>query len=589
MQNQTERVFFDGTIKCLKYLIKNKFLDLKNLPILTQDEKYLFRLLEKYSNRLDITDVILDIEEPTLRVMLIEYPHLISEVLEDNELASHLIGRAMVKNGITDLASFLEKVDDGKNSIEVDKDKNSKEAMKCKILYLGLMIKNRKMQIPRTATDIINEFTKLTDNVIENETYSRGIFNSMYAAFYGSDYWNNERKAHLSGCNTLYLDFQLLFLSKNHMSMIYDIFLTKEVDKIGKKYFGDVYKQEGFIASLAIKMAIVIILFRAENFIPKDEVKDTDIFDGASMLNGLNYAVKKTGDKQNRLELKQWFLDYFRDELEKRVAFIKMQIDNVISIAEFPSGLTRVIYLPVFESFRFFCTKIPLEILEQIIKLFKNRKIDNEIKDDVLINFVINIQKIISNKKPNEKAISEEENYYKDAFIILISKIFENLIKKSIHSLELNCPVKTYYEKAYTERGNLKSDDLYGDANMAIIELILNFDLSANDSFIGYIESNLYWKLRTTGRLILKTDQQTISEINFKEGFMESIPDPKDFTKQLENEENIQKIRQYIDNLPEKEREAVKKRVLMNEKLTDTERRAKNRGLNKIRQIMGVS
>jgi hypothetical protein len=57
----------------------------------------------------------------------------------------------------------------------------------------------------------------------------------------------------------------------------------------------------------------------------------------------------------------------------------------------------------------------------------------------------------------------------------------------------------------------------------------------------------------------------------------------------LEDQTNLEKIREYIDKLPDKEREAVKKMSESNEKLNDTERKAKNRGLNKIREMMGVS
>lgn len=110
LKTHPDTVFFDGTIKCLKYLIKNNYLVLSDLPTLTHDEKYLVELLEKYSKRLDIIDILSDIEEPTLRVMLIEYPHLLNEVLKDNPLGGHLIGKAMRKNGIANADDLLKKL-----------------------------------------------------------------------------------------------------------------------------------------------------------------------------------------------------------------------------------------------------------------------------------------------------------------------------------------------------------------------------------------------------------------------------------------------------------------------------------------------
>lgn len=574
IKNAPENVFFDGTIKSLKYLVKNNYFQTKNLPATNDEEKYLIKLLDKYSKRLDIMEVMSDIEEPTLRAMLLEYPYLLHEVVQDNELAGYLIGQALLKNGITDAKSLIKRVDRCSNTIEVDTNKNAPEPMKCKIIYLSLRILNGKLKL---CKDLAEEFAKLSDNYIEEEKYTKGFVNATYVAFYGSDEWNKEKKTHLTGCETLYLDFQLLNLPNNHMSLIYNIFLKEETEKIGKKYFGEAYKYEGFIASLAIKMAIVIILFRTETFIPKGEKAEVSIFSGSSMLSSLNYAIKETSNEEKPLELKKWFIDYYRNELDKRVAFIKLQVDNKIAIARM-RDIVRVIYLPVFESFRFFCSKIPSEVLGQVIKLFRNRTIGNEIKDDILINFVINIQKIVGARKSTKKEISEEENYFKDAFILLIGKIFENLVKKTTRSLELESPIKSYYEK----------DDLFSDANIAIMELIFNFDLSKSDSFIGYLSHNLRLKIKTSSR-IKKSDQYTTLEHNFEEGFLENIPDENEFTKQLSNRENIAKIKQYIDNLPEKQKEAIRKLYERNEQLSDTERRNKNRGLNKIKEMMAMS
>lgn len=569
LKTHPDTVFFDGTIKCLKYLIKNNYLVLSDLPTLTHDEKYLVELLEKYSKRLDIIDILSDIEEPTLRVMLIEYPHLLNEVLKDNPLGGHLIGKAMRKNGIANADDLLKKVDNGLNSIEVSIEKNSKEPMKCKIIYIGLRINSGKIKISGNAVNTIREFENLTDEVVENETYAKGIFNALYAGLYGSDDWNKEKKTHLSGCDTLYLDFQLLMLPENHMSKIYEIFLSKYVDEIGKKYFGDEYRPEGFIASLAIKMIVVILIFRTDNFLPKDEKEEVDIFSGGAFLRGLNYAVRETGDSKNPLELKQWFINYFCDELDKRVAFLKMQIENDVGIVSM-MGRHRVIYLPVFESFRFFCQRDGL--LEQIIKLFKNKDIPNDVKDEIFINFSLNIQKIISQATD----VPEDEQRIKDTFILLIIKTFEGLYKN------INIKIKAQSQKYYED------EDFMGDASIAVIELILGFDLSKSDSFIGYLSKNLYLKMKTLSRMN-KTDAETDSEAGFDEGFLEKLPDTVDFLASLEDQKNLEKIRVYLEKLPEKEKETVKKMAESNEKFNDSERKAKNRGLNKIREMMGVS
>ena len=426
---------------------------------------------------LDIIEVNSDIEEPILRNLLLEYPQLFNEVLKNNKRAEYLVFQALLKNGITDSDTFVKKVDDGLNSIEVATDKNSPEAMKCKIIYLSLRLFNKKMSI---TPDMGEEFKKLSDKCIEKEEYSKELFNATFVTFYGSDEWNKNKSTYLTGCDGLNLDLQLLTLPDNHMSLIYDIFLKEETEKIARKYFPETYSETGFIASDAIKNALLIVLFRTENFIPKGEKAEVSIFSGASMLSSLDYAIKEKSDRERSIEVKKWFIDYYRSELGKRVAFIKLQVENDIAIAKVQE-IIRVIYLPVFESFRYFCRTSPKNNLEQIIKLFRNRDIKNEIKDDILINFVINIQKIVGIKRPPEKEPTKEEMYFKNAFILLIKNIFDNLVKKIIISSKIKSQARKYYER----------DDLLSDANFAIIELILNFDLSKNDSFIGYIYINL--------------------------------------------------------------------------------------------------
>lgn len=85
LKTHPDTVFFDGTIKCLKYLIKNNYLVLSDLPTLTHDEKYLVELLEKYSKRLDIIDILSDIEEPTITGFFWTYTFLPSRIPEESK------------------------------------------------------------------------------------------------------------------------------------------------------------------------------------------------------------------------------------------------------------------------------------------------------------------------------------------------------------------------------------------------------------------------------------------------------------------------------------------------------------------------
>ena len=210
-------------------------------------------------------------------------------------------------------------------------------------------------------------------------------------------------------------------------------------------------------------------------------------------------------------------------------------------------------------------------------------KLKKDVKDDVFINFVINIQKIIT-----EKDATDNEKRLKDTFILLIKEAFEGLVINLGKKLEYQA--QKYYEKGKNKFG--KISDLESDATLSILELIFNFDLSKNNSFINYLAHNLPLKIRTLSRTKKNDDltdtENTFSENEVGENFINNIPDTSDFIKLLDDKNNLDKIREFTEKLPEKEREAIRKLAENNEKLSDTERKAKNRGLNKIREMMGI-
>ena len=65
---------------------------------------------------------------------------------------------------------------------------------------------------------------------------------------------------------------------------------------------------------------------------------------------------------------------------------------------------------------------------------------------------------------------------------------------------------------------------------------------------------------------------------------MESFPDKSDLLKQIEDKEMIEKIEKYINNLPQKQKEVIRKFSKWNEQLSASETRNKSRGLNKIKR-----
>jgi len=559
-----KHIFFDGTIKSLKYLIKNDYLSLDKLPNDTDDQKLLLRLLRKYSEKLDVMDIVASIEEPTFRSIATDYPHLFEYLVKENPHFAQEVAKALVVNGVAEDDDFTRLTTSESDVVEVDIDKNSVEAMKCKHIYLGLHVNENRFSVSRNCSVLIDELSSLTDQRIEEGDYTKGVFNAMYVSFYGQNEWSKENHPSLSGCDYIFKYFQLLFLPDNLMSFIYDEFLSGIVDETGEKYFGDMYHPKGFVASLAIKMVIVIILMRSDSKMPKDEPADTPYFGGPPM-SGLNYALYETKKSERPLEMKPWFKDYFTEELDKRMAFLKLQLENDVAVFEM-MGRERIQYLPVFESFRFFCNRF--QFLPEIIRLFKNQKVSSEVKNEIYINFALNTQKIIADHNTDE-----HDNEIKDIFILLIRDAFKGLLVNVVNSARSSA--KKFYE----------TNDLDSDATLAIIQAVLEYDVEKNDNFIAYLKSTLLNRLRSLSRGN-KTDQTTYTGDNFEEDFWEHIPSPEDFLSKLEDKSALEQIKGLFDSLSEKEREAVKKQFEQNEKLSDTERRAKNRGLDKIRKLM---
>ena len=184
------------------------------------------------------------------------------------------------------------------------------------------------------------------------------------------------------------------------------------------------------------------------------------------------------------------------------------------------------------------------------------------------INFVLNIQKIT-----NDRRFVDEEKYFYDTFILLITKAFQGLRRNL--AKRLKSTTKKFYE----------DKDLDSDAILTTIELILGFDPEKNNSFIGYLTRNLELGMRTRGRTN-KMDASIQSESSLSDGFLESIPDTTVLTHELENEENLANVRKCVEELQGKERDAVKKALYSDEKLTETEQRAKRRGFDRVREMM---
>ncbi len=476
LKNKNEKTFFDGTITCLKRLVSNGNLNIDDIETKSEDDKILVKLLKKYVGIKTIYDLCDHIEDNAFRAMYYEYPNIIDVI--DPHHRNLIFGKALYNAGIRKAGDLDKFIEDSKNTdaYTPPPDKNDNQSMKCKLIFIGLILYSEKLKLVNDSR-MIDEFKNLTDRKIEDGDYTKTIFNSLYSAFYPE--LHPERKVQLSGQDEFRVQTTLLnfrAVHENHMTVLYDIFFKDLVKKTIKKY-GYTYKTDGGIENLAITDAIVITLFRANDFVPKDEQKDYYL-PLPICLHGLNYGIyqKENGE----LGLKDWFVKYFTEELNKRTAFIKLLEKNKVSVLSIFSKNKRVIYIPVFESYNFFAIPYTGTLIKNLINIFSNRGISSEIKDDMLVNIAINIQKLTT---LDERDKTDNLSNINHQLILLLVESFLNLSKKSFHEAER---LSKYNSKSY-----LDSDDFDSIMRTAIIEAILVFDLTKNRSFLGYMKTNL--------------------------------------------------------------------------------------------------
>ncbi len=118
--------------------------------------------------------------------------------------------------------------------------------------------------------------------------------------------------------------------------------------------------------------------------------------------------------------------------------------------------------------------------------------------------------------------------------------------------------------------------------NTALFYTILKYDVSKNSNFFGYIKKMLKFNAKSelrTEKTQLKTQQNNFT---LKDLSDENILKNSQIAN-LDSENSTLNIQTIIQNLPDKERKAIKKAYYNNENLNDTERKAKNRGFKKIR------
>ncbi len=546
------KYIFDGTIRNLKFLIKNGFLNIDDIEDAKLGSISLKELLERYSKQVTIDEIFDELSEgKVLKSIAFENPKLI------HSFAKLPQGKRL-KELIPKDKESLERLVGGDKKIEMNPDRWSPQAMRCKAVQVGLYLANGKIFLPRSS-GTVQALSSLKEDDIDKRNEEKLVFvNSLWIVLASAGKWNKNRNLNFQ--EILRKDCFLIQAEGTFLSLFYDNYLAKIVQQVANKYFKNFDKNHP--AYFAVINTVVIILYRMIDYISQGSRHPSFRIDG--FLNkGFEYIFTK------KFKLQKWFKKYFESELDKRVYFISLLQTGNISTINFMKRRV-VIYLPVFESFRFFSSNLQISLIPRLIGIFHNKSIPLKIKNDIVKSIVFNVQKIIVLPKGDEY-----ENGLKDKFIILLLDTFTPLIKKiSDRVVNVYGGAKSYCDY----------DDVKATADEEMLNAILKYDATINPNFLGYIKKCLPLNVRsaTRGRKMDFTAQRMERE------WLENLPSPEDLEKQIQSEERQREIRECLSKLTPKTREAIEKAYYRGEKLDDKERKAKNRGLEKLRKIYGA-
>ncbi|MFH1767234.1 MAG: sigma-70 family RNA polymerase sigma factor [Patescibacteria group bacterium] len=542
---------FDGTISNLKYLVNSKYLDIGSIQSNIYDAALLKELLLKYLEP-TIEDLFDEVEGGhILRTVTLEHPNMFSylEAIPQGEE----LKRKLPHN--SDELRKLFGIDEFDNEImPMNPDRWSPQAMRCKMVQIALNMKHGKLKLQKDS-ELVNVLTSITEHDIETVNEEKLVFiNALWQSVASGHPWDS--KATMTMQEVLTRDVLLISVEGSDLNVIYNTFLKDFTERIAKQYFEDF--GEGHIALLAVLHAVVIVLYRTTDEIKPEYRHPTFRVDGFS---NKFFEYIFTDD----FKLQDWFVEYFSSEMDRRIGFIKLMHDNGIAIVQL-GPRKRIYYLPLLESFRFIAGPVVVErFLPDLVKLFQNKTIPNDVKDDLLINMVFNTQKIVALGTDDEW-----EKEIKNAFMLFVLQVFRPKIMKTAGQ-----------ESEAIKRNDLDYDDIKSQAHLEVLEMILKFDLSRSPTFIGYMSKMLRLETRSAVRE-KKADLKSVDIDDYSERLFSD----DDLLEKLNDKQMLKAVNATLDNLPEKEREAIKKSYFKNKKLSEAERKARYRGIKKLKESL---
>jgi len=450
-------------------------------------------------------------------------------------------------------------------NINVSLNRWSGQALRCKAVTIGLYFKNKKLVFLRgleTAEHLryLSEwdFPVFDDDIekgrISQKSYIRLLaLNTIWVTLMGIAPWNKTKVR-----NTGEFILKNIIASYTKGTMLYAVFerLQPYIDLIAKKYFPEFHTKD-HRACVAVRHAAIIVLYRLIDYLPKNaQPHPTFRVDGF-----LNKFIEYIFAPNFRPQ--KWFLKYLNSEMEKRIRFIKVLGDEGV-ITPLIKEKKAIRYIPVFESFRFIPKKEIPTLPIELVRVFRNKNFPLKDKDEIARNIIFNIQKLVTFKGE----INQYESSMRESLYMCIFSVLEPL-RKAIWKREIT------HHPRFTESNEIL-EDLSQDITTETLSAILKYDVSKNPSFFGYIKKVLPLTIHSKVRK-KKIETLTIPLEKEEDIVGENIEEI------IANREIKEKLRNIIETLPKKEKEAIRKSYFNAEKLTEAERKARYRGLQKLK------
>ena len=443
----------------------------------------------------------------------------------------------------------------------------SSSVLFCKGIVVNLYLLNDKLKVFSTCTETIEMFEKLTEqDLFQGRTEKTACYNNVWHGLVGNRPWNQKKARTLAQ-----LLQERLQESLSSDSPMYQVFirLQPRINKIVSKEIPDF--DEKHPTFLAVRHASIIVLYKTLVNYSDEAVRYPDIHFGTGIDQMLDEIVQHIFRPE--LEFQGWFLEYFDREMAKRVRLIKI-LNEENFVSPFFPGKRVVMYSPVLDNFRFM-SEGEAYLVKGLVPIFRSNQLSIEEKDEIAKQIVFNIQKLILGITPVDR---KYEKTVKDALEMLMVSILEPLAKR----------IREGSYRWANKKGDFKkrSTDTSQTIILETLNAILEYDASINSSFFGYIKTMLRLRVNTELRQKkIETMTEPVGEVlkDFSEsdglwgGFL-------DVEQWIDQSKVSKVIESRLNTLSPKERKVLEKAYYNNERLTETERRMKNRALQKLRK-----